>query len=213
MKKLTTLLSFILLNTVVYSQSTIYFNFVTHNEETQQWNNTNYYTTNRLRLVALSNYFQQNGITWNMQSDWVYLTNVLTQETPALTATTNNKNILQYIQADKGVEMDPHAHESQYIYPDELSGKVAVSPEMLTTPCMSVFCTMDCVVPSSLKVTCGVEFTVSPELLLLLLLLLLLFGAGLSSLSFLQPAISVIPKRKQMICFFMRIIYFFVVRI
>lgn len=53
-----------------------------------------------------------------MQSDWVYLTNVLAQETPALMATTNNKNILVWLQSDKGVEMDPHAHESQYLYPD-----------------------------------------------------------------------------------------------
>ncbi|MFI5218481.1 MAG: T9SS type A sorting domain-containing protein [Bacteroidia bacterium] len=33
-------------------------------------------------------------------------------------ATTNNKNILLWLQDDKGVEMDPHAHESQYFYSD-----------------------------------------------------------------------------------------------
>src|ERR1041384_1045114 len=100
------------------SQPVVYFDFVTHNEETLQWNGTPYYTANRAKLVTLANYFQTKGITWNMQSDWVYLTNVLTQETPALTASTNGKNILRWMHEDKGVEMDPHAHESQYIYPD-----------------------------------------------------------------------------------------------
>ena len=101
-----------------FSQPVVYFNFVTHNEESAQWNGATYYTNNRAKLVTLANYFQTNGITWNMQSDWRYLTNVLTQETPVLMATTNNKNILLWMQDDKGVEMDPHAHESQYIYPD-----------------------------------------------------------------------------------------------
>lgn len=117
MKKLI-FFSFIVIAINGSSQPVVYFNFVSHNEETAQWNGTPYYTANRTRLVTLANYFQANGITWNLQSDWVYLTNVLTQETPVLMSTTNNKNILLWMQDDKGVEMDPHAHESQYIYPD-----------------------------------------------------------------------------------------------
>ncbi|MFZ1686460.1 MAG: T9SS type A sorting domain-containing protein, partial [Flavobacteriales bacterium] len=62
--------------------------------------------------------FQANGITWNMQSDWVYLTNVITKETAQVTMTTAGKNIQSWLHEDKGVEMDPHAHESQYLYPD-----------------------------------------------------------------------------------------------
>lgn len=99
-------------------QPLVYLDFVTHNEETAQWNLTPFYTMNRARLLTLAEHFQSNGITWNMQSDWVYLTNVLSQETPALIATTGNKNILRWMYEDLGVEMDPHAHESQYIYPD-----------------------------------------------------------------------------------------------
>jgi Secretion system C-terminal sorting domain len=96
----------------------IYFDFLSHNEETSQWNGTSYYTLNRGKLITLANAFQSKGITWNMQSDWVYLKNVLDQETPDLKLTTNNKNILRWMYEDKGVEMDPHAHESQYLYPD-----------------------------------------------------------------------------------------------
>lgn len=102
----------------VFGQPVVYFNFLSHNEETMQWNSPSYYTTNRARIVALADYFQSKGISWNMQSDWVYLNNVLNQETPALLASTNNKNILRWMYEDRGVEMDPHAHESQYLYPD-----------------------------------------------------------------------------------------------
>lgn len=104
--------------TPLFSQSVVYFNFVSHNEESSEWNNAFYYTANRERLISLANYFQEQKITWNLQSDWVYLSNVLSQETPVLTSTTDNKNILRWLHEEKGVEMDPHAHESQYIYPD-----------------------------------------------------------------------------------------------
>jgi Secretion system C-terminal sorting domain len=117
MKKIILLCSFFILASDVISQPLVYFDFVTHNEETFQWNGTPYYANNRARLITLADYFQSNGITWNMQSDWVYLTNVLTKDS-AYIATTNNKNILLWMQQDKGVEIDPHAHESQYIYPD-----------------------------------------------------------------------------------------------
>jgi hypothetical protein len=102
----------------VQGQPPVYFNFVSHNEETGQWNGNPFYTANRAKLITLTDYFNTKGITWNMQSDWVYLTNVLSKETPALKMQTNNKNILRWMSEDKGVEMDPHAHESQYLYPD-----------------------------------------------------------------------------------------------
>lgn len=99
-------------------QPVVYFNFISHDEDTGPWNSTNYYTGDRAKLVSLANYFQNNGITFNLQSDWLYLTNVISKETPQLMSTTNNKNILKWMVEDKGVEMDPHSHENSYIYPD-----------------------------------------------------------------------------------------------
>lgn len=118
MKKQILLLSCIFSLGQAYNQSVLYFNFVSHNEETTQWNGVPYYTANRTRVINLATYFQTNGITWNLQSDWVYLSNVLTQETPAFIATTGGKNILRYLYEDLGVEIDPHGHETVYIYPD-----------------------------------------------------------------------------------------------
>ncbi len=117
MKKLLLLATLLAGYFVGNSQPKVYFDFVTHNEETFQWNNTPYYTLNRAKLISLANYFQANGVSWNMQSDWVYLSNVLSQDS-VLMANTNNKNILRWLWEDKGVEMDPHGHETQYIYPD-----------------------------------------------------------------------------------------------
>lgn len=105
-------------SSIAGAQSLIYFDFVTHNEETNQWNGTPFYMMNRARLITLADHFQTIGATWNMQSDWVYLTNVLTKETPVVTMSTANKNIQRWLHEDRGVEMDPHAHESQYFYPD-----------------------------------------------------------------------------------------------
>lgn len=102
----------------LHSQPHFYINFLSHNEETTSWNGTLYYNNNRSKLIDLTNYFYAKGIAWNMQSDWVYLTNVLSKETTTLMAQTNNKNILRWMHEDRGVEMDPHAHESQYLYPD-----------------------------------------------------------------------------------------------
>jgi len=116
-KNLLTFLFFVSSFNVFAQAPIVYFDFVTHNEETFQWNVPNFYSANRTKLVSLSNYFHTNGITWNMQSDWVYLNNVIMQDTTFFPIT-GNKNILRWMHEDKGIEMDPHAHESQYIYPD-----------------------------------------------------------------------------------------------
>ena len=110
----------ILCSMAAYSrcQPLVYFDFLSHDEDTGPWNNTSYYTGDRTKLIALATYFQSKGITLNLQSDWLYLTNVISKETPTLMAGTGNKNILRWLHEDKGVELDPHSHEKIYIYPD-----------------------------------------------------------------------------------------------
>lgn len=95
----------------------LYFNILTHNEETAQWGLPNFYAANRARLVSFTNYLTTSGATWNMQSDWTYLTAVIQLDTQYFPIT-NNKNILRWMHEDMGVEMDPHGHESSHIYPD-----------------------------------------------------------------------------------------------
>ncbi len=102
----------------IFSQPVVYFNFLTHDEDTGPWNAPNYYLADRAKLITLANYFQTNGITLNMQSDWLYLTNVIAKDTGSILSSTSGKNILRWMVEDKGVEMDPHSHETTYIYPD-----------------------------------------------------------------------------------------------
>lgn len=101
-----------------FAQPDIYINFLSHNEETASWDNVNYYTANRAKLIGIAQYFDSAGISWNMQSDWRYLKNSINNEVAPLVSNTNNKHILRWMYEDKGVEIDPHAHESLYLYPD-----------------------------------------------------------------------------------------------
>lgn len=91
---------------------------MSHNEETQPWNGEPFYMANREKLIAVAEHFHANGITWNMQSGWLYLTNVIIREVGPVTVNTCGKNILRWMHEDMGVEMDPHAHETTCRYPD-----------------------------------------------------------------------------------------------
>ena len=120
MKKIYFLTVSIAFSLIGFSQApVIYLDIVTHNEDVTSWTNASgFYTTNRTKLITLTNYFQAKGVTWNMQSDYTYLNAVLAKDTGSVLANTNNKNILRWMYEDKGVEMDPHSHENVYIYPD-----------------------------------------------------------------------------------------------
>lgn len=118
MKKLITLILLVVVSINSYSQPLVYFNFISHDEDTGPWNNPSYYAADRAKLISLSTYFQTKGITFNLQSDYLYLTNVLSKDPALISATTNNKNILRWMAEDMGVEIDPHSHEKIYIYPD-----------------------------------------------------------------------------------------------
>lgn len=119
MKKILLLILLIAVSFNNYAQApVVFFNFLSHDEDTGPWNSNSYYLGDRSKLISLANYFQSHGITYNMQSDWLYLTNVIAKDTGVILNLTNNKNILRWMIEDKGVEMDPHAHENSYIYPD-----------------------------------------------------------------------------------------------
>jgi hypothetical protein len=95
----------------------LYFTIVTHNEENQPFNLTNFYTLNRAELVELAQHVNAEGMKWNMQSDQRFLNSVIQQDTPFF-AITGGKNLLRWMHEDMGIEMDPHAHETIYTYPD-----------------------------------------------------------------------------------------------
>ena len=95
----------------------LYFTLLTHNEENQQYQQPFFYSANRVRLVSLAQYVNATGARWNMQSDQKFLNAVIEQDTQYF-AMTGGKNLLRWMYEDMGIEMDPHAHETFYTYPD-----------------------------------------------------------------------------------------------
>lgn len=95
----------------------VYFTILTHNEEGQPFNQSFFYSANRTQLVNLAQYVNDNGMKWNMQSDQRFLNAVIQQDT-AFFPSTGGKNLLRWMHEDMGIEMDPHAHETMYTYPD-----------------------------------------------------------------------------------------------
>ncbi len=64
MKKLIILVFLVVGSVNSYCQPVVYFDFISHDEDTGPWGNTSYYTADRSKLISLSNYFQTKGITF-----------------------------------------------------------------------------------------------------------------------------------------------------
>lgn len=101
----------------------VYLTVVSHNEEPiagrpDYTADVNYYLQNRNLLKLLAETISSRGATYNFQSDWNYLKAVAMFDVGSVTTNTNGKNIVRWMKEDLGVEIDPHAHESQYNYAD-----------------------------------------------------------------------------------------------
>jgi hypothetical protein len=105
------------------AQPALHLTIVSHNEE-PSWrqndylNNQRFYLQNRELVRQLANVIKARNGAWNFQSDWNFVLAVEKYDTPSVTASTNNKNILRWLVEDMGFEVDPHAHESTYNYAD-----------------------------------------------------------------------------------------------
>ena len=101
----------------------VYLTIVSHNEEGGAGRpvytaDLNYYLQNRSLVKLLAETITSRGATYNFQSDWNYLKAVAMYDVGSVTNDTAGKNIVRWMKEDLGVEVDPHAHESQYNYAD-----------------------------------------------------------------------------------------------
>jgi hypothetical protein len=101
----------------------IYLTVVSHNEEPGNGRpdylaNRDYYLQNRRLVRSLALTITSRGATLNFQSDWNYLMAVAAYDVGQVVSDTNGKNIVRWMVEDLGVEVDPHAHETQYNYAD-----------------------------------------------------------------------------------------------
>ena len=77
-----------------------------------------FYLRNRALLKLLAETITSKGATYNFQSDWNFLKAVAMYDVGSVTDDTGGKNIVRWMREDLGVEVDPHAHETQYNYAD-----------------------------------------------------------------------------------------------
>ena len=119
------------------SGSVVYVTLAMHNEDTNSRNYPNYaasqssYLAARSTLLDFAKVIQRNQVAFNWESDWNFLLGVLQWDTPAVTATTNGKNIVRYMREDLGLSIDPHSHENNgYNYADvaHLLDSLGVAP-------------------------------------------------------------------------------------
>ncbi len=114
---------------------TLHLTIVSHNEEPSAkrpdyLNDRAYYLQNRALLVQLVETISKRGAAYNFQSDWNFLQAVAKYDQGDVTSDTSGKNIVKWMVEDRGVEVDPHAHESRYNYADvaDLIQQLGVTP-------------------------------------------------------------------------------------
>lgn len=101
----------------------LHLTVVSHNEEPggarpDYTTNFDYYASQRALVKLLAETIVSRGATYNFQSDWNYLKAVELFDHGNVVTNTANKNIVRWLHEDRGVEVDPHAHETQYNYAD-----------------------------------------------------------------------------------------------
>jgi len=117
------------------SPGVLHLTIVSHNEEPSAkrpdyLNDRVYYLQNRTLLVQLVETISKRGAAYNFQSDWNFLQAVAKYDQGDVTSNTSGKNIIKWMVEDRGVQVDPHAHESKYNYADvaDLIQQLGVTP-------------------------------------------------------------------------------------
>lgn len=123
MTKITSLLILLFLNVITYGQQKLYIELVSHNEENDPvlYNADQAgYLEKRRYIKLMADYIQYMDARWNFQSDWRFVQAVQFFDVGSVTNSTAGKNLLKWMQEDKGgtIEIDCHAHQTRYNYAD-----------------------------------------------------------------------------------------------
>ena len=130
----TVLLIRLLLFIPAMSQTPVYLTFTTHNEDAEPYSNFTYYKAKRNFIVQLADSIVAKGAKWNFQSDWRFLLAVKNFDTGIVVSNTNGKNIIKWLIEDRGIDCDPHSHESNaYNYADVayLHSQLGITPSKI----------------------------------------------------------------------------------
>ncbi len=79
----------------------------------------NKYFLLREKLIQMAELAKSYGLKWVLQPDWKFLEAARIYETEDVMASTNGKNLFQYLRDELDVTLDPHSHEKHgYNYTD-----------------------------------------------------------------------------------------------
>src|SRR5262245_4623297 len=101
------------------SRTRVYATFVSHNEESfsnppcaAMLASRDRYVANRAAVVSLARLVAGRGATWDVQSEWEYLTKVAAWDDEAARDATNGQNVIQFLaEIDPAhVAVDAHSH-------------------------------------------------------------------------------------------------------
>lgn len=113
----------------------LYVNFISHNEDADQFNNFPAYLSKRNMIIQFVDMLVAKNMKHNFQSDWTFLKAVARFDTGSVVTNTNGKNIIKWMVEDRGIECDPHSHESTlYNYADVayLHEALGITPTKIT---------------------------------------------------------------------------------
>lgn len=124
MKKITigTIIILLFCSTVYCQTPKLYMYVVSHNEDNIGYNNGSAglisYLNNRNALVDICLMLHAKNAKYNYGADYVALQAISNYDTGNVVLNTNNKNLVEWMKEDMGVECDPHSHENAYNYAD-----------------------------------------------------------------------------------------------
>lgn len=105
-----------------FAQTPLYLNFVMHNEENDKNASNQYYDQSQIYfmdsravLKEFADTIVANNAAWNCESDWRFLDAVIKWDNHL---GTGNQNIIEWLNAQAGIEIDPHAHQTSHNYAD-----------------------------------------------------------------------------------------------
>ncbi len=118
----------------IQAQPKLKIYIVSHNEDNIGYLNGiggyNRYLKSRSALISLCDMVQSKKLAYDYGADYIALQAIAKFDTGSVITLTNNKNLVKWMKEDKGIECDPHAHESAYNYADVayLMSQLGITP-------------------------------------------------------------------------------------
>ncbi|HDL63970.1 MAG TPA: hypothetical protein ENH12_01130, partial [Proteobacteria bacterium] len=96
---------------VIAAPPPIYVCYFAHIEESRNVQRLESYLKERREIRLFAEMMAENGVAFNLQPDWTFLSEVGLYDFGSVVEDTNGKNLIRYFKEDLGTAIDPHGHE------------------------------------------------------------------------------------------------------